>query len=178
LSWQDMQSAVVEAQAHSRLRGDSVTREADYRQAFLRRARKNFGRLAQRSTPTRSWEDIVISEALEDELRDLLNAIRCRERVLAQGFDRKLGRATGISALFHGNPGTGKTLVAEVLAAELGVDLIKVDLSTVVNKYIGETEKNLGRIFDLAAQDAGVLFFDEADALFGKRSESKDAKDR
>ncbi|WP_428848359.1 ATP-binding protein, partial [Serratia marcescens] len=155
-----------------------MTREADYRQAFLRRARKNFGRLAQRSTPTRSWEDIVISEALEDELRDLLNAIRCRERVLAQGFDRKLGRATGISALFHGNPGTGKTLVAEVLAAELGVDLIKVDLSTVVNKYIGETEKNLGRIFDLAAQDAGVLFFDEADALFGKRSESKDAKDR
>ncbi|MEN4128720.1 ATP-binding protein [Serratia marcescens] len=178
LSWQDMQSAVVEAQAHSRLRGDSVTREADYRQAFLRRARKNFGQLAQRSTPQRCWEDIVISDELEDELRDLLQAIRMRETVLAQGFDRKLGSATGISALFHGNPGTGKTLVAEVLATELGVDLIKVDLSTVVNKYIGETEKNLGRIFDLAAQDAGVLFFDEADALFGKRSESKDAKDR
>lgn len=98
--------------------------------------------------------------------------------MLAQGFGRKLGGATGISALFHGNPGTGKTLVAEVLATELGVDLIKVDLSTVVNKYIGEIEKNLGRIFDLAARDAGGGFFDEADALFGKRSESKDAKER
>ncbi len=178
LPWQDMRNAVDEARALSHSRGDAVTQAADYRQTFLRRARKNFGRLAQRRSPQRGWDDIVISDELEDELRDLLNAIRMREAVLAQGFDRKLGSATGISALFHGNPGTGKTLVAEVLASELGVDLIRVDLSTVVNKYIGETEKNLGRIFDLAAQDAGVLFFDEADALFGKRGESKDAKDR
>lgn len=75
--------------------------------------------------------------------------------MLAQGFDRKLGSATGISVLFHGNPGTGKTLVAKVLVSELGVNLIKVDLSTVVNKYIGENEKTLGRIFGLAAHDAG-----------------------
>lgn len=178
LPWHDMCNAVEEAQALSHSRGDTVAQEADFRQTFLRRARKNFGQLAQRITPQRSWQDIVIDDTLEEELHDLLRAIRCRETVLAQGFDSKLGRATGISALFHGNPGTGKTLVAEVLATELGVDLIKVDLSTVVNKYIGETEKNLGRIFDLAARDAGVLFFDEADALFGKRSESKDAKDR
>lgn len=178
LPWHDMRNAVDEALALSNSRGDTVAQEADFRQTFLRRARKNFGRLAQRITPQRSWQDIVIDDALEEALRDLLKAVYCREAVLAKGFDRKVGGATGISALFHGNPGTGKTLVAEVLASELGVDLIKVDLSTVVNKYIGETEKNLGRIFDLAARDAGVLFFDEADALFGKRSESKDAKDR
>ena len=178
LSQREMQLAVREAQTASQLRGDAVITENDYRQAFLRRSRKDFGKLAQRITPQRCWDDIIISESLQHELDEIVQAINHRESVLKKGFARKVGRATGISALFHGNPGTGKTLVAEVMAAELGVDLIRVDLSTVVNKYIGETEKNLGRIFDLAAQDAGVLFFDEADALFGKRSESKDAKDR
>lgn len=178
LSQREMHQAVREAQIASQLRGNAMATEDDYRQAFLRRSRKDFGKLAQRITPQRCWDDIIISEALQQELSEIGQAIRYRESVLKKGFARKVGRATGISALFHGNPGTGKTLVAEVMAAELGVDLIRVDLSTVVNKYIGETEKNLGRIFDLAAQDAGVLFFDEADALFGKRSESKDARDR
>lgn len=176
LSWHDMRNAIDETRALSCR--NAVPQESDFRQTFLRRARQNFGRLAQRISPQRRWQDIVIDVELKEELCDLLMAVRCREAVLARGFSHKLGLATGISSLFYGNPGTGKTLVAEILAAELGVDLIKVDLSTVVNKYIGETEKNLGRIFDLAAQDAGVLFFDEADALFGKRSESKDAKDR
>lgn len=178
LTQQEMRNAVCEARSLSQRQGRTIPREADYREAFLRRSRKNFGRLAYRMTPQRCWDDIIIPDELQEELHDILGAIRSREKVLNQGFAHKLGQATGISALFHGNPGTGKTLVAEVLAAELGVDLIRVDLSTVVNKYIGETEKNLGRIFDLAAQDAGVLFFDEADALFGKRGESKDAKDR
>ena len=178
LNENDMRNAIDEAQWLSRSRGESAAGEMDYRQAFLKRSRKSFGKLAQRVTPQRDWDDIVISDELQDELKDIVKAIRWREQVLHQGFARKVGQATGISALFHGNPGTGKTLVAEVLAREMGVDLIRVDLSTVVNKYIGETEKNLGRIFDLAARDAGVLFFDEADALFGKRSESKDAKDR
>jgi SpoVK/Ycf46/Vps4 family AAA+-type ATPase len=121
---------------------------------------------------------LIISDDLQQQLNEVLAAIRQREQVLGQGFGRKVGYGTGISALFHGDSGTGKTMVAEVLAGALGVDLIKVDLSTVMNKYIGETEKNLSRIFDSAEADAGVLFFDEADALFGKRSETKDAKDR
>ncbi|WP_275388118.1 ATP-binding protein, partial [Xenorhabdus bovienii] len=104
--------------------------------------------------------------------------INYRDQILDAGFQEKISYGTGISALFYGESGTGKTMAAEVIAGYLGVDLIKVDLSTVVNKYIGETEKNISRIFDLAEADSGVLFFDEADALFGKRSETKDAQDR
>lgn len=174
----EMARALAEARIASQQHGRGQLTSADLYQAFLHRARQNFNHLAQRVTPVRTMGDLVISEELGEQLQEILCAIRMRDDVLRRGFSRKLGQATGISALFHGDPGTGKTLVAEVLAGELGVDLIRVDLSTVVNKYIGETEKNLARIFDLAAQDAGVLFFDEADALFGKRSETKDAKDR
>jgi len=120
----------------------------------------------------------MLSVDVRQRVEELLCAVRQREAALAKGFARKVGRATGIAAMFHGGSGTGKTLTAEALAHHLGVDLIKIDLSTVVNKFIGETEKNLSRIFDLASADAGVLFFDEADALFGKRSETKDAHDR
>jgi len=99
--------------------------------------------------------------------------------VLGQwGFDRTLNRSTGTSALFAGPPGTGKTMAAEVIAGELGLDLYAIDLATVVDKYVGETEKNLDKIFAEADQVHGVLFFDEADALFGKRSEVRDAHDR
>ena len=98
--------------------------------------------------------------------------------MLEEGCARKVACGTGVSGLVWGDCGNGKTRVAEVRAGELGVDLIKIELSAVVNKYIGGTEKNLARMFDIAGQDAGVLFFDEADALFGKRSEVKDAKDR
>ncbi len=152
--------------------------QQDLYKAFGLRAQQNFGKLAQRITPIRTFEDLVVSDALMVQLQEILAAIRYRDQALESGFARKVAYGLGISALFYGSSGTGKTLVAEVLAGALGVDLIKVDLSTVVNKYIGETEKNLSRIFDLAAADAGVLFFDEADALFGKRSETKDAQDR
>jgi SpoVK/Ycf46/Vps4 family AAA+-type ATPase len=94
------------------------------------------------------------------------------------GFERKLSHGKGTSALFAGPPGTGKTMAAEVIAHELGVDLFKIDLSTVVSKYIGETEKNLEQIFAAATDADAILFFDEADALFGKRSEVRDAHDR
>lgn len=174
----ELSAAVLEAAVLQRQRGGTQIEQADLQQALLRRARQNFTHLAQRITPIRTLEDVIISDDLQEQLAEILCAIRQRENTLAQGFAHKLGSATGISALFHGDPGTGKTLVAEALANRLGVDLIRVDLSTVINKYIGETEKNLAKIFDLAAQDAGVLFFDEADALFGKRSETKDAKDR
>ncbi|MBP7689761.1 MAG: ATP-binding protein, partial [Thermoflexales bacterium] len=94
------------------------------------------------------------------------------------GVGEKLASSSGVTVLFSGPPGTGKTMAAEVIAAELELDLYKIDLSTVVNKYIGETEKNLGRIFDEAASSNAILFFDEADAIFGKRSEVKDSHDR
>ncbi|KMW74561.1 ATPase AAA [Photorhabdus luminescens subsp. luminescens] len=152
--------------------------EIDLRKALSLRAQQNFGKLAQRITPKRSFNDLVVSEGLTQQLREIIAAINYRDQILNSGFQEKIGYGTGISALFYGESGTGKTMAAEVIAGHLGVDLIKVDLSTVVNKYIGETEKNISRIFDLAEADSGVLFFDEADALFGKRSETKDAQDR
>ncbi|WP_017349800.1 ATP-binding protein [Pantoea sp. A4] len=178
LPFDTMRSAVAESHALAMQRGKMWPQEEDFRAAFLRRARQNFNALAQRITPQRNWDDIIISSGLREQLDEVLCAVRQRERVLERGFARKVGKATGISALFYGDPGTGKSMVAEVMAGALGVDLIRVDLSSIINKYIGETEKNLARVFDLAEQDAGVLFFDEADALFGKRSETKDAKDR
>ncbi|WP_323837423.1 ATP-binding protein [Photorhabdus africana] len=152
--------------------------ETDLRKALSFRAQQNFDKLAQRITPKRRFNDLVISDALTQQLKEIIAAIHYRDQILSAGFQEKIGYGTGISALFYGESGTGKTMAAEVIAGHLGVDLIKVDLSSVVNKYIGETEKNISRIFDLAEADSGVLFFDEADALFGKRSETKDAQDR
>ncbi len=157
---------------------DSLLSQGDLVDALRLRAQQNFGKLAQRTEPCRNFEDLVLNDDLQLQMREILAAIQHREAVLKRGFGRKIGYGTGISALFYGDSGSGKSMAAEVLAGELGVDLIKIDLSTVVNKYIGETEKNLSKIFDLASADAGVLFFDEADALFGKRSEVKDAHDR
>ncbi|PQQ40400.1 ATP-binding protein [Photorhabdus luminescens] len=157
---------------------DGQLEEIDLRKALSFRAQQNLGKLAKRITPTRNFNDLVVSDELAQQLKEIIAAINYRDQILSAGFQEKIGYGTGISALFYGESGTGKTMAAEVIAGHLGVDLIKVDLSTVVNKYIGETEKNIARIFDLAETDSGVLFFDEADALFGKRSETKDAQDR
>ncbi|MDC9591109.1 ATP-binding protein [Xenorhabdus sp. XENO-10] len=168
-----------EAQLYQQQRDPSgILQQCDIRKALNLRAQQNFGQLAQRIIPKRSLKELLVSDEIAQQIQEILIAIKYREQVLAGGFKDKIGYGTGISALFYGDSGTGKTMAAEVIANHIGVDLIKVDLSTVVNKYIGETEKNLSRIFDLAEQDAGVLFFDEADALFGKRSETKDAQDR
>ena len=125
------------------------------------------------------WEDLVVSESGLGQLTELVARVENRRRVLDDwGLRRGGGRGEGISALFAGESGTGKTFAAEVVAGALGLDLYVIDLSTVVDKYIGETEKNLERVFSQAEGVNGVLFFDEADALFGKRSEVSDAKDR
>ena len=117
------------------------------------------------------WNDIVLPATHGAAARDLQPG-QHRDRVYDDwGFDRKLALGKGLSVLFAGPPGTGKTMAAEIIAGELGLDLYKIDLSTVVSKYIGETEKNLARIFDEAETANAILFFDEADALFGKRSE-------
>ena len=133
--------------------------------------------LARRIRPRRTWPDLVLPPDQEGQLRELAGRHRRRSTVYGEwGFSPL--PSTGVVALFAGPSGTGKTLAAEVVAGDLGLDLYKVDLSSVVSKYIGETEKNLERIFDAAAAGDLVLFFDEADALFGKRSEVSDAHDR
>lgn len=132
-----------------------------------------------RIVPRARWSDLVLPEAQKEALRDLASQVRHRFTVYERwGFKQFGGRGTGISALFFGASGTGKTLAAEVVASELDLDLYQVDLSQVISKYIGETEKNLRRVFLDAERSGAVLLFDEADALFGKRSEVKDSHDR
>jgi hypothetical protein len=136
-------------------------------------------RLARRIMPKASWSDLVLPQDAEVQLRQLAIRWRQRDRVLdTWGMGRGVSRGRGVSALFAGDSGTGKTMSAEVIAGDLGLDLYVIDLSTVVDKYIGETSKNLERIFTEADRVNGVLLFDEADAIFGKRSGVSDSKDR
>jgi hypothetical protein len=136
-------------------------------------------RLARRIEPGVGWADLVLPPATTAQLRELCARARLRERVIDEWRMRPGGgRGRGVTGLFAGDSGTGKTMSAEVIANELGLDLYAVNLATVVDKYVGETEKNLERIFTEAAGVNGVLLFDEADAIFGKRSEVRDAHDR
>jgi hypothetical protein len=136
-------------------------------------------RLARRMTPVATWDRLVVRPAVEGTLHQLVARVRHRGLVLNDwGLTGTAGRRRGVTAVFSGPPGTGKTMSAEVVASDLGVELYVINLATVVDKYIGETEKNLERIFSEAEQVNGVLFFDEADAIFGRRSEVKDARDR
>ena len=142
-------------------------------------ARPHLDELAQRIPPAATWEDLVLPPAQAEMLQEIAAHLRQRATVYQTwGFAAKNTRGLGISALFAGGSGTGKTLAAEVLANELHLDLYRIDLSSVVSKYIGETEKNLRRVFDAAEVGGVILLFDEADALFGKRSEVKDSHDR
>ncbi len=135
--------------------------------------------LARKIEPRYGWSDIILPPDPLAQLQEICNQAKYRPIVYGQwGFDRKLSLGKGLNVLFSGPPGTGKTMAAEVIARELQLDLYKIDLSQVVNKYIGETEKNLDRIFAAAARANAILFFDEADTLFGKRSEVRDARDR
>jgi SpoVK/Ycf46/Vps4 family AAA+-type ATPase len=121
----------------------------------------------------------VLPAEQKELLRRITQQVNQRNKVYKQwGFRDIMNRGLGINALFAGESGTGKTMAAEVIANDLGLDLYRIDLSAVVNKYIGETEKNLRRLFDAAEESGAILFFDEADALFGKRSEVKDSHDR
>jgi hypothetical protein len=142
-------------------------------------SRQRLDGLAQRIEPAATWDELVLPEPQRQILREMASHVRQRAMVYERwGFSAKGLRGLGISALFAGASGTGKTMAAEVLAGELRLDLYRIDLSSVVSKYIGETEKNLRRVFDAAEQGGAILLFDEADALFGKRSEVKDSHDR
>ncbi|MGK7891956.1 MAG: ATP-binding protein [Leptolyngbyaceae cyanobacterium] len=145
----------------------------------LAHARPRLDDLAQPIRSTVNWDDLVLPEKERNVLRTIHAHVKQRSTVYEEwGFAGKSRRGLGISALFAGASGTGKTLAAEVLANALNLDLYRIDLSAVVSKYIGETEKNLRRIFDVAETGGAVLLFDEADALFGKRSEVNDSRDR
>ncbi|MET0340084.1 MAG: ATP-binding protein [Polyangiales bacterium] len=148
-------------------------------EACLLHTRPAFAGLAQKLPALATWDDIVLPPQETALLRHLATQVRQRAQVYdGWGFRERMNRGLGITALFAGESGTGKTMAAEVLANALHLDLHRIDLSAVVSKYIGETEKNLSKVFDAAEQGGTILFFDEADALFGKRSEVKDAHDR
>jgi hypothetical protein len=134
---------------------------------------------ARRLQPCYGWDDIVVGDAVRAQLRELASQVEERGRVYENwGFGAQLARGRGITALFAGQSGTGKTMAAEILAGHLRLDLYRIDLAGVVSKYIGETEKNLRRVFDAAERTGAILFFDEADALFGSRTDVRDSHDR
>ena len=142
-------------------------------------ARPRLDELAQRIDSSADWEDLVLPEKECGVLQDIATHVQQRSQVYERwGFGSKSGRGLGISALFSGGSGTGKTLAAEVLGQQLKLDVYRIDLSSVVSKYIGETEKNLRQVFDAAEGGGVILLFDEADSLFGKRTEVKDSHDR
>ncbi len=168
------------AQGLAALRGPAATASTDDLLAAGRAlTRPNVSRFALRLEPCYRWSDIVLPAAKLDQLKSIATRLRYRRVVHGDwGFGAKLSRGKGTNVLFTGPSGTGKTMAAEILAGELGFDLYQIDLSTVVSKYIGETEKHLNAIFKEAEHSPSLLFFDEADALFGKRTEVKDAHDR
>ncbi len=140
---------------------------------------ERLGSLARRVEVDQSWDDLVVSPDILDQINALIARVRHAHTVYEQwGFDSKAARGIGVPALFSGPPGTGKTMVAGIIARELDLELLQVDLSQVVSKWIGETEKQLSRLFDAAEAGHALLLFDEADALFAKRTEVKGATDR
>ena len=140
-------------------------------------ARQKLDGLATRVTSNTSWQNLLLPDATKQQLASIISQVNHRAKVYNQ-WGMASHRGSGITALFSGTSGTGKTTAAEVIANELKLDLYKIELSTVISKYIGETEKNLQKIFDAAEAGGAILLFDEADALFGKRTEVKDSKDR
>jgi SpoVK/Ycf46/Vps4 family AAA+-type ATPase len=152
---------------------------ADIRDALRGTLDDALGDHARRIVVTQSWDDIVVSSDARAEVATLLATIAQRRTVLEDwGFAAKVGRGIGVAALFTGPPGTGKTMIAGLIANELGLELYQVDLAKIVSKWVGETEKALGAVFDAAEAGGAILLFDEADALFAKRTEIRGSNDR
>lgn len=176
-----IRSAALTAEGLARWRdpaGGQIGMTEVYEACRLHSSRK-LSSLGRKIKPHHTWSDIVLPEDRLRQLQEICNSVKYRSLVYNQwGFDHKLSLGKGLNVLFAGPSGTGKTMAAGIMAGELGLDLYKIDLSTVVSKYIGETEKNLARIFAEAESSNAILFFDEADALFGKRSEVRDSHDR
>jgi hypothetical protein len=173
-----IRASVDALQWEEALRGEGAWDEALHR-ACRAESSQGLEALVHKLPTKYRWEDLVLPEEVMEQLREIRNCVRLRRRVYDDwGFEGKFSLGKGLNVIFSGAPGTGKTMSAEVLSGDLGLDLYQIDLSTVVSKYIGETEKNLSRIFREAQSANCILLFDEADALFGKRSEVKDSHDR
>ena len=167
-----------EAARFAAARGGAVDR-ATLEDAVGRRLSVRLGAFGTVINRKARFEEMVLPDEVVEVLRDMIAMVRQRSQILERwGYQRHLGIARGVSALFSGEPGTGKTMAASVVASELGLELIRIDLAQVVSKWVGETEKNLARIFDEAQDANAALLFDEADALFGKRTEVRSAQDR
>ncbi len=178
LTYAQIRSAVSTALGIA-IREDRPLTVADLYEGARVSSMHHLAELADKMPPRYNLGDLILPDKQKRELMDLINMVKNRSMVLEDwGVQKKLVSGKGISALFTGAPGTGKTLSAQVIAGELGLELYRVDLSTIVSKYIGETEKNLERIFDEASSSNVILFFDEADSLFGKRSDVGDSHDR
>lgn len=180
LSPPDIRRAVQTAVEHRQLH-DPDTGSLDASSLFAAArapGRDALSRLAGHVVTDYTWNDLVLNETVWDQVTTVVDSVRQKWKVFRQWRMNRHGEGQGIKVLFAGTSGTGKTMTASVLANDLGLDLFKIDLSSVVSKYIGETERNLERIFTAAQSSNAILFFDEADALFGKRSEVKDAHDR
>ena len=172
-------SAETIAALGAQVKSSGENRAASLWNACKSVARPHLDTLAERIVPASGWDDLILPELQMQMMRQIAAQSRNRMTVYEQwGFAQRGRRGLGLSALFSGPSGTGKTLAAEVLAAELNLDLYRIDLSAVVSKYIGETEKNLKQVFDAAESGGVLLLFDEADAIFGKRAEVKDSHDR
>jgi hypothetical protein len=179
LSVDRIEAAAEVSRIAARARGGSAPDRAELDRGARYASVSSLGELAARLDAAYRWQDLVVPERQLALLKSISAYLRHRDRVLSDwGYERTVARTQGLKVLFAGESGTGKTMGAQVLGAELGLDLFRVDLATVVSKYIGETEKNLERIFTAADGSNAILFFDEADALFGKRSEVSDSHDR
>lgn len=178
LSGGQIRDAVATAKDRAAQRGEPIQEQGLFAAARIH-SNTHLASLARKIVPRYDWRDIVLPTDQLDILREVIATVRARAVVLSEWkIGEKLVSSAGITVLFAGPPGTGKTMAAEIIARELKLDLYKIDLSTIVSKYIGETEKNLERIFREAEASNAILFFDEADALFGKRSEVRDSHDR
>jgi AAA+ superfamily predicted ATPase len=182
MSYRQIENSVAEV-AMTGAPAGAVSGDAAVSNAIAEAARRQFSHallsLTSRIEPSATWDDLVLPDDEIAQLHALCHRFRHRDKVFGEwGYARKLSYGLGITALFSGGSGTGKTMAAEVVANALGLELYRIDLPQVVSKYIGETEKNLDRIFNAAENANAILFFDEADALFGKRSEVRDSHDR
>jgi hypothetical protein len=179
LSISQIREAAEVGKITAEVRDSDVVEEADLNAGARHASSSRLGELAARLPPGFRWEDLVLPDKQIELLQGISAFLRHRDRVLSDwGYEKTVARTQGLKVLFAGESGTGKTMAAQVLAGVLGLEIFRVDLATIVSKYIGETEKNLEKIFGAADGSNAILFFDEADALFGKRSEVSDSHDR
>jgi hypothetical protein len=179
LSMHAIERAAQIAAIAAATRGAARPTVAELHEGARQASSGDIGRLATRLEPAFAWDDLVLPARQRALLASVSAYLRHRDLVLSQwGYERLLTGSQGLKVLFAGESGTGKTMAARMLANELGLEIYRIDLAGIVSKYIGETEKNLDRVFDAAEDSNAILFFDEADALFGKRTEVRDSHDR